>query len=444
MTISWICYKYPHGDEYLVIFMIPLLYVIAPFFMEWRITYGMLVLNLMFFLFYVKLGALNPVDLVVLIMLLSAVSGFSYLARYLYESFISYHGKDITKQKRKYNNIVNELETVDQRGEKIENELSRISRLYGITKKLAPVLRIDDLLEALFNFLEENFSFQVTHLLTVQKGKIIRKESKSVGGEDYYADKNRILDYEKVLEVARKHDMKPFFLKREDNANLFDLMKVRADTFMLFPLSTGDKLCAIFAIEGVSKASYGRFRILISQIALEFRKVELYEQVQQLSIMDGLTEVYLRRYLMTRLEEEVERASRLGLTFSVGMVDVDRFKQCNDKYGHLVGDVVLKRIAGRMKKSVREVDMIARYGGEEFCLVLPDTSKDVALSVMERLRESIDSKSIQAFGDKTHMTISVGIATYPEDGEEVDELLKMADTALYKAKRKGRNTVCTV
>jgi diguanylate cyclase (GGDEF)-like protein len=197
----------------------------------------------------------------------------------------------------------------------------------------------------------------------------------------------------------------------------------------------------MLAIEGAAKSTFPRFRILIPQVTLELRKVELYEQVQKLSIIDGLTETYLRRYLMTRLEEEVDRARRLGLTFSIGMVDIDFFKECNDKYGHLVGDAVLKKVAQRLKNSVREVDMIARYGGEEFCIVLPETTKNFAKTVAERLRESVESEEIKAFDEKMRMTVSVGISGYPEDGLDAATLIDKADTALYKAKRKGRNTV---
>jgi diguanylate cyclase (GGDEF)-like protein len=147
---------------------------------------------------------------------------------------------------------------------------------------------------------------------------------------------------------------------------------------------------------------------------------------------------------MDRLKEEVDRAQRLELSFSVGMVDVDHFKQCNDKHGHLVGDAVLKKIAEKLKNSVREVDMIARYGGEEFCVVLPETTKTLAMSVAERLRKSVESKEIKAFDENVKVTVSVGVATYPEDGEDVDALIERADTALYKAKRAGRNRVCQV
>ncbi|MEA3489703.1 MAG: GGDEF domain-containing protein, partial [Candidatus Omnitrophota bacterium] len=416
MLVSWICYKFPHGDEYLFLFMIPLVFIIVPFVMTLPLIAALLAADLLFFTFYRFIGVLNWIDILVLMTLLISVIVGGYLVKFLYRSFVLYHEQDILGRQRRYNSIVSELQAADRRGKRIESELSRISRLYEITKKLAPSLKFDDLMNMLFDFLENNFKFQATHLLMFNKGKFARGISKSVGYEDYYEDSEMILEYKKVVEYAKKRDLKPFFADRGDETEMFDSLKVRGDSFMVFPLFLGDRICAILAIEGASRQSFGRFRILIPQIALEFRKVELYEQVQELSIIDGLTEVYLRRYLMDRMEEEVDRAKRLGLTFSIGMIDVDHFKECNDKYGHLVGDAVLKKIAEKLKYSVREVDMIARYGGEEFCVVLPETVKDLALSVAERLRKAIESERIRAFDEKIRMTVSVGISTYPEDG----------------------------
>lgn len=441
---SWIFYKFPQGDEYLILFMIPIVFIFVPFVLKFPAAIILFTMNLAFFLFYRFIGALDTVDVFVMTVLLLVVTGGSYLVRFVYDSFLAYHKIDILEKQREYNSIVNELEAVDRRGRRIENELSRISRLYEVTKTLAPALKTEDLLNALFDFLEKNFTFQVTHLLTFNKGNFSKSISKSVGNKDRYAKNSEQPEHEKIIEYARGRELKPFFIEKKEEPKLFSSMKVKGETFMVFPLFVGEKLYAIFAIEGASRSSYGRFRILMPQIALEFRKVELYEQVQELSIIDGLTEVYLRRYLMDRLEEEVDRASRLGLTFSIGMIDVDHFKDCNDTYGHLVGDVVLKNISERLKHSVREVDMVSRYGGEEFCILLPETNKELAVSVAERLRSSIEVEDIKAFDESIRMTVSVGIATYPEDAKEVNALIEKSDTALYKAKRKGRNVVCTL
>ena len=444
MLLSWLCYKYPQGDEYLVLFMISLIFMVAPYFTTPVVIGSLFLVNMGFLGFYLFLDVLNPVDAVIIAFLFSACAGANFLVKWLFDIMVSFHKSNIRSEELRYNTIVNDLDVIDRRGGKIENELNRMSRLYEITKQLAPSLKFEDLHEALFAFLEENFRMKAMHLLTFGKGQFSRGISKDVEEVDYYEDADRVLDYQAVVELCREKDNKPFFISREDEDVIFDSMNIRADTFMAFPLFSGDNVAAILAIEGASKSSYGRFRILVPQVALEFRKVELYEQVQELSIIDGLTEVYLRRYLMNRLKEEVDRARRLELSFSVGMVDVDHFKECNDKYGHLVGDAVLKKIAEKLKHSVREVDMIARYGGEEFCVVLPETTKDLAISVSERLRKAVESKEIKAFDERVRVTVSVGVATYPEDGEDVDSLIERADTALYKAKRSGRNRVCQV
>jgi diguanylate cyclase (GGDEF)-like protein len=444
MLLSWLCYKYPQGDEYLVLFMIALVFMVAPYFVTPIVTGALFVANIGFLGFYLYLGVLNPVDAIVLASLFATCAGTNFLIKWLFDIMVSFHKSKVRSEELRYNSIVNDLDVIDRRGRKIENELNRMSRLYEITKQLAPSLKFEDLHNALFTFLEENFRMKITHLLVFSKGRFSKGISKHIEDVDYYEDTDRVLDYQGVVELCKDKDNEPFFISREEEGAIFDLMNIREDTFMAFPLFSGDNVAAILAIEGASKSSYGRFRILVPQIALEFRKVELYEQVQELSIIDGLTEVYLRRYLMDRLKEEVDRAQRLELSFSVGMVDVDHFKQCNDKHGHLVGDAVLKKIAEKLKNSVREVDMIARYGGEEFCVVLPETTKTLAMSVAERLRKSVESKEIKAFDENVKVTVSVGVATYPEDGEDVDALIERADTALYKAKRAGRNRVCQV
>ncbi len=444
LILSWVFYKYPHGDEYLVLFVVPLIFMLAPYSIEPKSSLILFGINILFFIFYLVLGALNPVDIFVLAFLLVFVYSMGFLVKKLDEIFKYCQDKELSEKQGNYNMILDNLEDIDRRGHSTEKELMRISRLYEVTKHLASVLKFDDMMDALFSFLVDNFKLDVAHLLTFSKGTFSHGVSKCVGEEDYYAKSENVLEYEELVDYLRdKKDNRPFYMERKDDEKLFELLKVRSETLQVFPLFVGDKLSAILAVEGATRSSYARFRLLVPQIAIELRKVELYEQVQQLSIIDGLTETYLRRYMMSRLEEEVDRARRLGMTFSVGMVDVDFFKKCNDKYGHLVGDTVLKKISERIKKSVREVDMVARYGGEEFCVVLPETNKNSALVVAERIRKSVEAKEISAFDEKIKMTVSVGIATYPDDGTDVNTLLENSDSALYKAKRKGRNRVCS-
>lgn len=443
--VCWILYRNASGAEHPALLLVPLSFILASFSLTTRLTGVLAFGNMLFFMYLSLTGIIDMVDVSVLLTLTVVIAGAGYIIKNIYESFIFFQENEVRTGQNEYNGIVNHLEDIDHKGMKAENELSRMSRLYEINKKLAPVLRLDDLIEVLFSFLEDNFRFHIAHLLVFEGGKFSRGVSKSIDSEGYFEDNEMVLDYEKLAEYAGKKDFDPIFVDDggEGAKELSKALKrTGSGTFMAFTMYAGDSPCAILAIEDASRSSYDRFRVLIPQIALGIRRVELYEQVQKLSIIDGLTEVYLRRYLMERLEEEVDRSRRLGLTFSVGMVDVDRFKQCNDKYGHLVGDTVLRKIAEKFKNSVREVDMVGRYGGEEFCIVLPETTKELALTVAERLRVSVEAKDIRAFDEEIKVTVSVGVATYPEDGKNITEIIEKADTALYMAKRKGRNIVC--
>ncbi|MBU0571205.1 MAG: GGDEF domain-containing protein [Candidatus Omnitrophica bacterium] len=438
---SWACYVSPRGDEYLVLFVIPLLFIIAPYILTVRLMMVMLLGNVLFFAFYAMMGILDAVDVYILFVLLVISSGISYLVMVLREEAEFRNRKDISREEGKYNEIVKELESAERKGRIVEREMARISRLYEITKQLGSVLKFNDLLDAIFDFLENNFKFETAHLLIFKNGIFRQGFSKSM--REYVSGDARSIDYKSLVEYMREKEFKQFFLERENSKEMFDSTGIQSNTFFALPLAV-ENISAVLAIEGATKLGYNRFSIVVSQIALELRKVELYEKVEELSIIDGLTGVYLRRYLMGRLEEEVDRAKRLGLTFSVGMIDIDNFKKCNDTYGHLAGDTVLKEVAARLKISVREVDMIARYGGEEFCVILPETTKDLAVTVAERLRKTVEAKTVVAFNENINVTVSVGITTYPEGGKDVTSLIDLADTALYKAKRKGRNMVVAI
>lgn len=442
MASSWYFLRGGHGDEYLAIFMMALVFMIAPFVMNMDSVGILLSLTFAFLVFYMSEGVLNPIDVFTIMTMFVAISAICRLVATTHDLFERTRKKELKALQKRYNTLVNELENIDRRGRKIENELTRISRLYDVTTKLTPALTFQELLDYLFEFLEENMTFSRLHLMVFSGGEYKSALSRHAGPRGTESEEDE-LEYNEAVSYSRERDFKPSFSEVEKYPDLFQRLNVNSDTFMQFPLFVGERLSALLAIEGASRQSYSRLNMLISHIALEIRKVELYEKVQQLSIVDGLTDVYLRRYLLKRLTEEVDRSRRLDLRFSVGMVDVDHFKDCNDRYGHLVGDVVLSKIAERLRASVREVDLIARYGGEEFCIVLPETDKDPAVTVSERLRRSISSRPINAYGEKINITVSVGVATYPEDSSKVQGLIEKADMALYKAKRDGRDRVCT-
>ncbi|SDL27080.1 diguanylate cyclase (GGDEF) domain-containing protein [Halarsenatibacter silvermanii] len=166
------------------------------------------------------------------------------------------------------------------------------------------------------------------------------------------------------------------------------------------------------------------------------------EQITYLSFHDPLTDIYNRRYFMEVGEEEIERARRYDEELSLLMLDIDRFKQVNDRYGHPAGDAVLEDLAGLLRENFREVDIPARLGGEEFGILMPSTDKVQALKAAERIREKVAENSTQYEDKEISITVSVGVADFKEEFAGMEEFLQLADKALYRAKQSGRN--CTV
>lgn len=178
---------------------------------------------------------------------------------------------------------------------------------------------------------------------------------------------------------------------------------------------------------------------LANVAAVAIKNASLYEDTLDLATKDGLTSLYNHRLMQEFLEKELARASRENFEVSLIMFDIDHFKHFNDTYGHMTGDLVLKEVARMAQKCVREGDVLARYGGEEFAVILPRTSRESALEIAERLRQSVEQGVSPVFSQKMEITISLGIATFPSDAMDKVGFVKAADSALYHAKAMGRN-----
>ncbi len=177
-----------------------------------------------------------------------------------------------------------------------------------------------------------------------------------------------------------------------------------------------------------------------SHIALTLEKIRLFDKIKMLSIRDGLTGIFNHAYIVGELEQEIERVKRYNAAFSVVLIDIDNFKRVNDSYGHLAGDAVLRQIAQVMLSNLRTIDIVGRYGGEEFLIILPETDLERAVAVSERLRLAVASEGFLYNNGIIPSTISLGIATY-RDGKGAQDLIKIADDNLYKAKTGGKNRV---
>lgn len=182
-----------------------------------------------------------------------------------------------------------------------------------------------------------------------------------------------------------------------------------------------------------------------NQAAIAIENTRLYEQTRRMAFTDGLTGLYNVRHFYRLLEQELERSERYRHPLGLIMLDLDDFKQYNDRYGHLAGDELLKELANLIIEVIRTADVAVRYGGEEFAVILPETGSDEALRLAERLRETVEAHEFTV-GDtqqRGQITVSAGVAAYPDDSEDVQSLVNAADMALLHAKEAGKNTAVT-
>jgi diguanylate cyclase (GGDEF)-like protein len=209
------------------------------------------------------------------------------------------------------------------------------------------------------------------------------------------------------------------------------------------PLVFEDNLLGIMWLwgRGVIKTDLPIMSIFAKQIGVSLERAHLYQEVQSLALTDPLTGLQNRRSLFELGRVEFSRAQRMNRPFCCMMLDLDHFKLINDNYGHPIGDQVLQEFATRCKNSIRAVDLIGRYGGEELIILLPETERETARQVAERLRSSVGEAPIKTSSGEVNLTVSIGLAAKDQFTDDLETLIARADQAMYIAKHKGRNCV---
>jgi len=329
----------------------------------------------------------------------------------------------------------------------IKAKEAEIVNLYEITKKMSESLKFDDMFRVFSLFLKENFMFRRCDLLILERtgDEPGIDRTYSVWRED--ADTNGLpgqINGKKFMKLFSEGPRDVWLTRRENAVEFKDLgiEDSAVETLVVVPLLSERKMVGMLAVENLLKTDLERFIILAMQFALEIKKVLLYKMVEKLAVTDSLTGLYVRRYFYERLDEELQRSKTYKFEFAFIMVDIDDFKKCNDTYGHMVGDVVIKEIARMIRESVREIDIVGRHGGEEFAIALPETGLESARQVAQRLRKKVEDSVFRAYDEKLKLTISVGLAIYPGDALELNDIIDKADQALYEAKNSGKNVVC--
>ncbi len=213
------------------------------------------------------------------------------------------------------------------------------------------------------------------------------------------------------------------------------------------PLIIEGKVAGVFNVESPRPRAFGEHDVgvltaLAGYATIAIENARLFEQTKRLAITDGLTELYNHRYLHEAMERTLDRCNRDQQPLALIMLEIDNFKRYNDTYGHRRGDEVLRIVADLLRKSSRPSDLVARYGGDEFMVVLPNTAKEAAHEIAERIRRTVEAYPF-LLGESivTSVTLSVGVAATPADGTTIDAIVDAVDRAQYTAKRSGGNKV---
>ncbi len=331
----------------------------------------------------------------------------------------------------------------------LDIKAKQMEALFSIGKEVSSKLKVKSVLDTIVASTIEcmEVSGAAIHLFDTENSHLVIASSNGLKKESLDS-----LDNVKVGEgVAGWVAMTGEHLVVENVATDGRLMGYRGNSIaslLSVPMTVESRTIGVLSVYNQNSRHFSDDEVsFLSALAGEAAVAEeaalLYEKTEQLSLVDPLTNLYNIRKLHTTLTEEIQRTKRFGHPFAFIMADIDFFKEYNDNYGHQTGDDVLREVALLLVGSSRSVDMVFRYGGEEFCMVLPETEKSAAVDVAERIRRAIEEKVFEGEESQPNgsLTISMGIAVYPDDAGDGDTLVGLADKALYSAKHDGRNRV---
>lgn len=352
------------------------------------------------------------------------------------------------KIEEEMNLLANGLKERNVSIESLEEKLVRYSLLKGVAESLSTALALDSICDLIVEESARTIGKPgriLLYLVDVEKQDLmlsaskdeLRIKMKKGDAFDHWVLRNR-----KALII--EDVTKDFRFPAEEIERSEPVFR----SLISQPVIAENKVVGILRIDSQRANAYAqddlRLLDIISDLgAVAIQNAFLYARTQELAIHDSLTGLVVRRYFMERFHHEIRRAARKKEELSILMLDIDHFKEYNDTYGHTAGDIVLKHFSRTIAGMVDESDVLGRYGGEEFVALLCGTSKREAIAEAERMRKALAQSPLELRRQKADLTVSIGIATYPEDAVSEEELIRIADSRLYKAKTQGRDRICS-
>jgi len=342
---------------------------------------------------------------------------------------------------------------------RLKHELYRkfdqFATISELTRSITHIQDYEKLLQAILDMSAELLKAEQGSLMLIdhETDALLVKAKKGIGG---LTEKHRINRGEGIAGKVAQSGEAILVENLEDDPRIHQMNRQHYKTrsFVSIPLKIDNRIIGVLNLsdkstgEVFNKEDLKLIQSFATHAAVIMERnvfINKTEELKKLTITDALTGLLNRRYLHERLKDELARSARHGHTFGLLMMDIDGFKYCNDTLGHPFGDKVLRAMADTILNAVRSIDIVARYGGDEFMVILPETDKLVAIDIAERIRNNVSEKMVQANGESAPqsyaITVSIGIACYPEHGKTVEVLLENVDKALYRAKNEGKNRV---
>ena len=359
---------------------------------------------------------------------------------------ISYASEYLRRSEKR---LLNLFDTLNLRTSELEKSQAQLEVIYENSRILASILDSESVVREVMKIMGE--------ILGYDSYAIVFRDRE---GKFYYraraVDRHTSLhpkpcDSEGISLIKKVIDMgEPVSIKNVMTRQDYTVLNERTRSIMLVPLAShGFTMGVLIAESNEANHFHERDQQMLSIVsrstAMALENAELHRRTEELTINDELTDTYNYRYFVLKLQEEKRRASRYMLPLSLIMVDIDWFKKLNDSYGHQVGNVVLKQLSDIIKRCIRDVDIFCRYGGEEFVVILPQTPQVEASSIAERIRQQVEEAVLLVDNaGRLKITVSIGVTSFPENGKSQEDILAVADQALYRAKGGGRNLVCII
>jgi diguanylate cyclase (GGDEF)-like protein len=363
---------------------------------------------------------------------------------WIYFLALAYVSDYMRKSERRLMKLFN---TLNLRTSELEKSQAQLEMIYENTRVLAAILEPDDVVREVMRIMGTTLGHSTYVMILKNVSGHYYYRARCINGRTTFS--LRALSMTKNQLLARAaHAQEAIRVNDTTTRDDYEVLTPETRSAIVIPMTFHGHATGLLVAESTETGFFSQkdeqlLSVVARSAGLALENAELLKRTEELTILDELTESFNYRYFVQKFQEEKRRAVRYHLPLSIIMIDIDWFKKLNDGYGHEAGNAVLRQLAKVIKECIRDVDIFARYGGEEFVVILPQTPLVEARRIGERIRTQVEQTIIDTGSTgKVKITVSIGVSSYPENGRSEEELVTVADQALYKAKGNGKNLVC--